>query len=280
MLGIKLVKSKNGNKILPYDNCCKRCILIFFATFFDFIEFIIDTFYLPGEIRFKNISISLSLDTRIKIIIAIFLFLFCYYLLKYKILKHQLFSLLVISICFIIIVISEYFFVYNNNQNIISFSFILFIMFLNHFFISLQDIIEKYLFEYDYLNPFELLIYEGIIGSLLWLIYYLVTYLEFKKDNLEEIKEINYKNMNFGWIIIFFISYFFLSGLKNIYRLLTINIFSPMTRILTDTMMSPILLLYYYFLTEDFEIKKEKKKLLFYYKFNFIFYYCFFWSNI
>ena len=136
-------------------------------------------------------------------------------------------------------------------------------MCLNHFFLSLQDIIEKYLFEYDYLNPFKLLIYEGIIGSLLWLIYYLVNYLVFKKDYLEEIREIDNENMNFGWIITFFISYFFLSGLKNIYRLLTINIFSPMTRIFTDTMMSPILLLYYYFLTEDFEIKNEKKSYYF-----------------
>ena len=47
----------------------------------------------------------------------------------------------------------------------------LFIIFLIHFFNSLLDSIEKYLFEYNSFNPFITLMWEGIFGIILTLIY-------------------------------------------------------------------------------------------------------------
>ena len=48
----------------------------------------------------------------------------------------------------------------------------LFIIFLIHFFNSLLDSIEKYLFEYNNsFNPFITLMFEGFFGIILTLIY-------------------------------------------------------------------------------------------------------------
>ena len=93
LMGIELIYEPI--EITHPDSDFKIILLIFFATFFDFIEFILKTYYLPKKIQISNINISSSLDIRLNNLIAIFLALFCFCLLKFPILRHQIFSLIV-----------------------------------------------------------------------------------------------------------------------------------------------------------------------------------------
>ena len=141
-MGIKLIRNKKIFNQL--DSSYKIYLLIFFSSLFDFIEFILTTSYLS---KFYNISYSLEL--RLSGIVTISAALFFYFLLKLRIFKHQIFSLLIIGSCLIFIIFSEYFF---QEINIFlsygKFTGALLIIFFTHFFHSLLDSIEKYLFEY------------------------------------------------------------------------------------------------------------------------------------
>ena len=97
-MGIKLIKGPSD--ISHPDSNFKIYLLLFMASFFDFIEFIMSTFYLP---QFEGIS--QTLEMRLSSILIISSALFFYFLLKFPIFKHQMFSLLIIFICLIIIVI-------------------------------------------------------------------------------------------------------------------------------------------------------------------------------
>ena len=164
-MGIQLIQT--SYKLSRPDNDLKIYILLFLSAFFDFIEFVLITYYFPREVEIKKLTISDSLDTRLKCLTAFCLASFCYFLLNYKILRHQVFSLTIILICLIILVFIEYIINKENGGNFVSFTFILFLIFLYNFFVSLNDIIGKYLLEYDFINPFQMLMFEGIIGFIL-----------------------------------------------------------------------------------------------------------------
>ena len=70
--------------------------------FLDFFEFTISVFYIA-----KFHDISGSLDSRLCGIVIYFSAIFHYYVLRFKILRHQLFSLLIIGVCLILVIISE-----------------------------------------------------------------------------------------------------------------------------------------------------------------------------
>ena len=87
------------------DSNLKMYILIFFASFFDFNLFSIQTFYFP-----KLTDVSKSFDIRVRSILTISDGFFCYYLLKLKIYKHQKLSLFIICLSLIIVIIIEFLF--------------------------------------------------------------------------------------------------------------------------------------------------------------------------
>jgi hypothetical protein len=61
---------------------------------------------------------------------------------------------------------------------------------ISKIFVSCTDSIEKYLFEYDFMDPFVVLMYEGIFG-------YLLSFFLFLKSNyLEDIRNFIKKNNN------------------------------------------------------------------------------------
>ena len=106
------------------------------------------------------------------------------------------------------------------------------------FFRAFLDTIEKHLFEFDYLNPFKVTMIEGIIDSFLLIIYYLI---QPDKSNKFNIPFENDRNKNI-LLITLLILYFIFSGLKNIYRIITIKLYSPMTRALTESITDPIII--------------------------------------
>ena len=173
------------------------------------------------------------------------------YTLKLPLYKHHKLSLFVIGICLIVIIVSEYFFqVRDITLNHINFTYALLLIIVSQLFVAIQDSIEKYLFEYNYINPFIVLMYEGLFGFALTFLFF------FLPDYFQDVKKL-YKNNSTRFILFIFILiiYMAISGLKNIFRVVTIKIFSPMTSILTYYIINPLYFPYYCAALKDF--KKE-----------------------
>ena len=152
--GFSLIYNKHQLKFV--DSQFKVILLIFFAAFFDYIEFILANFAIP-EIK----SISESLDQRLGCISIISSSLACTYGLGFKFAKHHKFSLIFVGICLFITIISEKLF---NLDKLILTKYILAIFFsiCHYVTITFTDVIENYLFDYNYLNPFKMIMVEGI----------------------------------------------------------------------------------------------------------------------
>ena len=97
-------KTDNNNKSRKVrDGIIKITLLIFFAAFFDFFEFIMNYYYVP----LTGKKISPSLEGRLASIQTITSALLCTYALNFKILRHHKASLIIISICFCLTLILD-----------------------------------------------------------------------------------------------------------------------------------------------------------------------------
>ena len=237
-MSIKLIKTEENDTdyFIPVDNKIKIIFLIFIASFLDWIIFFIDEGVI-GKIKRLSFSISMRLYG-FATIFASFTYI---YTLKLPLYKHHKLSLFVIGICLIVIIVSEYFF-----------QVALLFIIASQLFVAIQDSIEKYLFEYNYLNPFVVLMYEGLFGFVLSFLFF------FHHDYFRDIKNI-FKNKKTGEIILFLfvlIVYMALSGLKNIFRVVTIKIFSP--SILSYYIINPLYFPYYCIALKDFKDENDK----------------------
>ena len=238
--GFSLIYNKHQLKFV--DSQFKVVLLIFFAAFFDYIEFILANFAIP-EIK----SISESLDQRLGCISIISSSLACTYGLGFKFAKHHKFSLIFVGICLFITIISEKLF---NLDNLIMSKYILAIFFsiCHYVTITFTDVIENYLFDYNYLNPFKMIMVEGIfeiIMSTLYSLYYLPFY---------ELK-IKYESLSTGefiGLVILLFFYLFCSAGLNAYKIYSNVIYGPMARSLMDYFLNPIFNIVYFFKYDDF----------------------------
>ena len=251
-MSIKLIKTEENDTdyFIPVDNKIKIIFLIFIASFLDWIIFFIDEGVI-GKIKRLSFSISMRLYG-FATIFASFTYI---YTLKLPLYKHHKLSLFVIGICLIVIIVSEYFFqVRDITLSYINFTYALLLIIVSQLFVAIQDSIEKYLFEYNYLNPFVVLMYEGLFGFVLSFLFF------FHHDYFRDIKNI-FKNKKTGEIILFLfvlIVYTALSGLKNIFRVVTIKIFSPMASILSYYIINPLYFPYYCIALKDFKDENDK----------------------
>ena len=217
------------------DSTFKINLLLFVASLFDFIEYIISVYYIP---QFK--LISKTLEIRLSSFLTLSAALFFIYVLKLKIYKHQIFSLLIILACLLIIGISEYFFQHFDDERTgKDFFKALFSILGVHFFNSLLDSVEKYILEYDFVDPFKALMFEGLFGIILSIIYLFII----GKNPFEEIKE-NYANngnniIKLILLIICLFLYLIFGGVRNAYRVTTNKIYSPMAKTLTHYILNP-----------------------------------------
>jgi len=260
----------NHLNIQSRDSTFKIFLLLFICSLFDFIEFLISTYYIP-----KFEYISKTLEIRLSSFLTLSAALFFIYVLKFQIYKHQIFSLLIILACLLIIGISEYYFQHFDDKRTEKDFFIaLFSILVVHFFNSLLDSVEKYLLEYDSANPFKALMFEGLFGIILSIIYLFI----FGKNPFEEIKENYNKNekniIKLIIVIICLFLYLLLCGIRNAYRVATNKIYSPMAKILTDYILNPFYIIYYFILKDDFidEIigENEKAQNIYYFILNLI----------
>ena len=247
---IKLLQRKN-NDIDPLDPLIKIYFLIFTSSFFDFVQFVL-SLYTP-----KFMNISGSLESRLGGFLTIFDALFYYYILRFPIFRHQFLSLIVIGICLLIVIICEFIFQgFNIFLTVGDFILVLVLSFLRQFSSSMVDSIEKYLFEFNHVNPLKILMFEGLFGFIYTFIYCLVN------DPLEDIRNYQNKNDSSNFILLIFslILYLILSGLKNSFRVMTTKIYTPMTTTFLDYILNPFYMIYYFLMDEDF-IKDGKKNI-------------------
>jgi len=211
------------------DDLRKILLLIIICSYFNFIDSISREFLGLLDNRFK---------IRIRIIEILIASIFCHFTINIKIYKHHKFSLIIISIFLIINMLFELFICITDDKfKIEDFLIFLGISFVNGICRVFADTIEKYLFEYNYLNPFKLLKFEGIFEIVFILI------MSFFKG-LNEFKELSKLNDKIIYAIILLSLHFIFSGFKNIYKIHTIKLYSPMTRALADAFIDPFIIIY------------------------------------
>ena len=237
----------------------KAIFLLLAPAFFDFVQFSLDSQ------MSKFINISGSLNQRIEGIFTINYALFNHYVLGLPILRHQFFSLIIIGICVTIIIIAEIIFQDINiflTYGLFAIAFVYIILMI--IFSTLMESVEKYLFEYERLNPFFVLMIEGICGFILTSIYCIFhgpfdEIIKFKKDK---------ETYEFIILIFLLVLYMILSGGNNIFRVITIKIFSPVTSSLIYYILNPFYIIYYYISETD--LKSGGKTNLTYFLINLI----------
>ena len=238
--------------MLPVDKESKIILLIFIAALSDYVQFIIRSTVLP-----KYWKISPSLLNRLGGFITLFGTFFYLYALKIPISKHHKFSLILMSACLFVVVVSEFFFqeinVFLSHGDLL---IVLLIALVNLIFDCLLDTIEKYLFEYNFSNPFKVLMLEGIFGSFLSL--FLFLYPGYTEDVPRVYKKTS--PLEFTLFIFLLIVFLVITGFKNIFKLYTTKVYSPMARAFTDYFVTPIYILYYYFFENDFDVEGSLKK--------------------
>ena len=251
-IGIKLIIN---DKIKIHDSKGKIYFLIIMSAFFDFVEFVLYIKLAP-----YLAYCSSSLGKRFRGILIIFDAFFYRYILKLEIFKHQRFSLVIISICLIITVGIE--FIFQDVHIILTyggFALSLFILVIDAFFYSLVDLVDKYLFEYDYMNPFKVLMLEGVFGLCFGISYSIYDNLFISIKNYYD----NCSTAEFTYLILSLILYLVISGVQETFRSVTTKIYSPMASALSEFFLNPIYIIFSLFLEQDF-IHNNKRNYLYF----------------
>ena len=238
--GLQLIYNKVRN--ITGDGKFKQIVLIFFAGFFDFFEFVLVVLYVP-----KIAGISPTAKTRLGCLATITSSLICVYALGFKIGRHQKCSLISLSICFIVTFILEIIFK-PDDQPMGRYIFAHFLIFIFLAYISSNDCTERYLAFYNYLNPFLILMVEGIFEIIMSI------FISIGNDPFKGIIDA-YNKINAGkfvLLIFLLIIYFLLSAITNIYKVYCNVIYTPMARSLTEYFLNPIINIYYFLVEKDF----------------------------
>ena len=237
---IELIQNKLD--FIQPDKQIKIYILITFASYFNYV----------GSLVRKK-STDFQLENRTRGFQIIFCAILCYFIIKTKNYKHQFFSLIIIFIIIIIISTIDLIIIKDKIGLLISYGYGIFSCFSRAFL----DTIEKYLFEFDYLNPYKVLMLEGLIGCLF------ISILFFFDSTYDDINSLK-NNQKLSVLIVLLIMHFLFTYFKNIYRVLTIKTYSPMTRALTESIVDPFEIIFQSIIkNEDFE-KNIENKVLYY----------------
>ena len=235
--GIDLIYNKNT----VGDNDFQIAFLIFLASFFDVFSYIHGTIFFPKEF-------SSCVDMRLYCTQTIASALIFIYVLKYKMKKHHKFSLIASSLCLLLTIIIDGVFK-ANNITLEKFCFAYFIIIFKDFCLSINNCIEKYLVDTNYINPFKVLSFEGLFGIIFSILASLV-----HGDLFKEIID-KYKEKDLGeFILLIFLLFlsFILSMILNAYKVYANIIFSPMERSLINYIFNPLFNIYYFVVRVDF----------------------------
>ena len=224
-----------------HDNIIKIIILIFFAAIFDFEEFIIAVFYT------SIINISPSFSSRLGYASLIASSLISQYALKIRSGKHHKYAIIFLGVFLFVRVIIDL--LYKPDDLSIGHFFLAFILSIFYsVFISFTDTTERYIADVNFLNPFRLIMIEGIIEIIISVIY------SIGKDPFRDIKIQYEKNSTETFILILFFLflYLLLSAALNAYKVYINAVFSPFHRTLMDYFINPFFNIYYFVHMGDF----------------------------
>ena len=245
-MNLELIKGKNG--VRTVDRIPKMIFILFCCSFYDFIQFL-----LLNEHKFMYVS--KSINSRLRGLLIIFDALFYYSFLRLPKLRHQIVCLIIIGSCLLIVMATE--FIFQKINIFLSygrFVFVFILSFFCQFCSALIDFNEKYLFEFDNMNPFYALLFQGFFGFFFSCIYSIY------KSPFKELNKFK-KNKSTSELVILifcFIIYTILCGLKNLFRVSTTKIFTPMTTSSLDYILNPIYFIVYFSLGEDFVYKNKR----------------------
>ena len=220
------------------DSKRKVVILIIFTSFFNSLGCIIRS---DDVVNFgKKEENNSLLEIRIRSIQILISSLICYFTIRLNIYRHQKVSLIIISIFLFLILVVELIISITIGSKILA----ILICSMSCLSRSFLDVTEKYLFDYNYINIFKMLIYEGLIGIVIYILYFISnkSYQIHAKNLLNDMSEFDW---SFVYFIFLIIIYLIISGLRNSYRVKTNKYYSPMSRALFESTLDPILFLYY-----------------------------------
>ena len=112
------------------------------------------------------------------------------------------------------------------------------------FFVPFTDVIEKYLIEFDFLSPFLIIMIEAIFGFTLVSIY------SAGKNPFKDLIILYEESSTKNFILLIFLLflYFALSAGVNVYKILTIGLYSPMAKTLAVYILNPFIYIQYFYL--------------------------------
>ena len=230
------------NKLIG-DGKFKIASLIFLAAFFDLFVYITNIY------NFKYICLNFpsSYNSRLSSIQTISSSLLCYFALKIKIKKHHKLSLIIIAICLILIFIIELYYKYMKPVLPIfpALLLICFTLICDTF----NNCIEKYLVDTNFINPFMILMLEGIIEAIITTVISIVK-TDFQKEVLKY-----FMTESTGQLVIIIILlciYFLLSIVVTVYQIYCNVIYSPMARSFINYLLNPLYYLIFFFIKNDF----------------------------
>ena len=162
ILGITLIETKKEMKRL--DKEYKIVILVFLSSYFDFLN-LLRRFYFR-ELNFEHSELK-ETDMKIRSREILFASLLCYYALGIKLYKHHIISLIIICICLILSVIIEIIQMSKMDNNIIFIIYYIIMEIIITICRVFSDTVNKYLFEYNYIDPFKILRFQSVIKIIL-----------------------------------------------------------------------------------------------------------------
>ena len=178
----------------------------------------------------------------------------CYYTLNIKIYKHQKISLIIIGLCLSLFFITEII-VYFQKVEKMDILYCTVLIFFSGVCRAFLDTIEKYLFEYNFMDPFKLLFQEGLFNTLFISFFY---QFEQPRKEFSELIQIFNNSINKFFIICFLLLlYSIFSGFKKVYRIHTVLLFSPMTRALAESFCDPFFIIFSLADENDFIINDD-----------------------
>ena len=198
------------------------------------------------------------MNVRFSAITTISSSLLCIYCLKFKTGKHKVFSMISMGIFLVFQFLVEMSF----STDYIKFLQVFLIIVLHLVFITFNDVIERYLADTDFPNPFGIIMGEGIFTFILTFIYAIVS----KETNVfKEIKQIynDESTGKFGLLIFLLFLYFLLSAVLNVYKIYCNVVLSPMAKSLIEYLFNPVYIIFSFFFDNDFLFKGESNALFF-----------------
>ena len=224
--GIKFNNNKNKG---ASDGKFKIILLVFFAAYFNFYRFIFYAFV-------KNTYINFTMDLKLTTIQIIISTIICIYAFEYKFKKHHKISLIIISIFLFLSMSTDIIYIIYYKFRLIKVPVLQYFIAL-FFYIgySFNNCIEKYLVDADYMNPFFILMIEGIFQLLMAFLTPIWGYDPFKDFRQEKVQN------NLALFIFLFILYILFQIVVNIYRIYCNVIYSPIARSLIDYFLNPFI---------------------------------------